>query len=220
MSKIEIEIAVEEAMRKHVAKYHADASGSGMHGVLRDAISALKDQRSEKDARIFDLEQRLAESERLAQQYLKLERAHAWSEIVRRDKDAMRIAELEQQLAEAKKLADFEGRAGAIASDDADESCARIVELEPRLADARELCDELMGYAKVEWNWKHGERWDKEYHAAFGASPLSTRCACGHPKADHYDDSDGMITDGPCQASRETGIACACDKYRPAGSKE
>lgn len=44
----------------------------------------------------------------------------------------------------------------------------RVAELDRRLVEAKELCDELRAYARVEWDWKHGERWDKEYRSAFG----------------------------------------------------
>ena len=39
-------------------------------------------------------------------------------------------------------------------------------------------------------------------------------CVCGHPKSVHYDDSDGMITEGSCQAGRQTGIRCDCEAYQ------
>lgn len=45
------------------------------------------------------------------------------------------------------------------------------------LAAAKELCDDLFSYARVEWGWKHGARWDSEYMEAFGEPFLEPAAA-------------------------------------------
>ncbi len=35
-------------------------------------------------------------------------------------------------------------------------------------------------------------------------------CECGHGEACHFDDSDGMVTDGACESGRWTGVRCKC----------
>lgn len=39
------------------------------------------------------------------------------------------------------------------------------------------------------------------------------RPGCGHSEAIHFDDRDGMFTDGPCERGRQTGVKCQCDGY-------
>jgi hypothetical protein len=38
-------------------------------------------------------------------------------------------------------------------------------------------------------------------------------CECGHSPDVHFDDSDGMIIDGPCQNGRWTGVPCHCEGF-------
>lgn len=45
---------------------------------------------------------------------------------------------------------------------------------------------------------------------------LTGKCAtpgCGHGEQFHFDDRDGMITDGPCERGRWTGVKCHCEAF-------
>jgi hypothetical protein len=38
-------------------------------------------------------------------------------------------------------------------------------------------------------------------------------CICGHAEDVHFNDADGMIVDGACEAGRWTGVPCLCEWY-------
>jgi hypothetical protein len=42
-------------------------------------------------------------------------------------------------------------------------------------------------------------------------------CVCGHNKDVHFDDRDGMITNGACESGRWTGVQCQCKSYQKQG---
>lgn len=53
--------------------------------------------------------------------------------------------------------------------------------------------------------------------AAVDARPENTAalCVCGHPEMHHFNDADGVITDGACRNGRWSGVFCPCEQFQP-----